>query len=268
MTKKKKIWLSIAILSLIAIIAICILVNLGDNRYDASAIERLSYESPNVKYNGIENYTSVVFDDVNKLRDSIDSHELIGCEYARINSQSSDQCLNLKFNTHNGIPIKARKTICFYPTLWAEGNDGYDLIQFIYLFDLGYRYTRELIVSDGAIKYPSNYLQGYRSIDIDQEGKDFFNKISLHQIKESIRKVPTEYKKKKKLGYSYASWSREESGWLKITKDYKRGCLLDPNNKDHIFGIHPLEVFLEITFKDNQGREVTKVFTDKEIIGN
>lgn len=180
-----------------------------------------------------------------------DAHDLIGTSYI------IGESLKIKIQSEAEI-VKAEKITNYYPTIWAGMND--EIIQFIYLFDLGYKDVLPLIVENEIIEYPAHGL------GTDAELKDHFRKITKKQIITSIDKVPTEYERKKTLlTFEYNSWQAEKKIWNRIAQKYSPGELTNTENEP--FEINPYEIDLVVTFKGEKG-EFTKTFHDEAVIGN
>lgn len=222
----------------------------GKHYPDASTIKELNLNSSNVTMDG--NNMIIEFDDVSKLNDTIKCHGLFEL------CISDD--INVSIITNNGIPVQAKKTICYYPTIWAPEDK--DLIQLIYLYDLEYRKTEDLKIKDGSFTYPSSY-----GLNNDKEARKFFGAITSQQVKTSIRTIPETYKSKATLAsYELTSWKKEVNTWMDIVqKKYRKDSFTWQGD---LFSIDPDEVFVEITFRDNNGQEITKIFKDRIIVGN
>lgn len=178
-----------------------------------------------------------------------DCHEYIG-----ENSVGSD-ILRITIKPDGDKIVKAEKTICYYPTLWSAPED--DAIQFDYLFDLCYKYTKDLKVKDGVIFYPTSSNEG-----ID-EGKSFFSKITQKELIASIKKISKEYEKKHTS--LLHGGKHEEEVWLKKARNYKEGDFTSAINEP--FDISPYDIKLVITFQGKDGA-FTKTLTDEAVIGN
>lgn len=179
----------------------------------------------------------------------IDAHELIGANYFYGNK--------IKILSDAEI-VKAEKIVHFYPTIWG-GMDN-EVIQFIYLYNLEYKYIQSLEVLDGIITYPTS---------IDKSDKDvcgFFEALTKQQVLTALEKVPAEYKRKQTTGsYEYHSWDKEEKIWKKISQKYRPGKFTDIFNEP--FDIDPWEIDLVVSFKGKNGL-FTKTFHDEAIVGN
>lgn len=245
---------SIILPSLIIILGItCFSLCNKKDYYDAANIEELVSNSPNVYYDVISRLV-IEFDDVNKLKDTINCPGLF--------EQCGEDKVKVRFNTLNGTPVDVKRTIYYYPTIWSLEYE-YDLIQYIYLYNLGFRKTKELDVSNGVF----NYNQVNEADNFD-DGECFFANISPSKLRASIKSIPHEYalKGRDSSSYKFNSWEKEEPIWQKLVRKYRTGMFITDDSKT--FFIEPDEVFLDITFKCNDGTQVKKVFKDRIIVGN
>lgn len=92
-----------------------------------------------------EDHSKVTIDFGDKFykQDTFDCHEFIGENYV------GSDILSISIKPDGDKIVKAEKDICYYPTLWSAPED--DAIQFVYLFDLCYNYTKVLKVKDGYL---------------------------------------------------------------------------------------------------------------------
>lgn len=151
-----------------------------------------------------------------EVKDTFDCHQIMGVNYAE-----SDTLL-LKIDTDATV-ISAEKITHMYPTIWNDTDD--ELIQSVYLYDLGSEIKEELPVSDGIIVYPV----GTPSDKTDTDNS--FKAITKKQVTDGIDNIPIEYRKKNHLlSYEYENWTREAKGWKKIADRYRlEDFVIEPN---------------------------------------
>ena len=142
-------------------------------------------------------------------KDTFDCHQILGINY------TVSDTLNLKIQTDATI-ISAEKVTHMYPTIWGDMDD--ELIQFVYLYDLGCEIKEDLPVSDGIIVYPVGTPSDKTETDKS------FKTITQKQILDAIDNIPNEYGKRgHRLSYEYKNWTKEAKGWKKIANKYKSG---------------------------------------------
>lgn len=189
------------------------------------------------------------------LGDRFYKQNYFGCnEFIGENYVGSD-ILRITIKPDDDKIVKAEKVICYYPTLWAAPED--DAIQFVYLFDLCYKYTKNLKVKDGIIYYTTSSSEGL------DEGRPYFSKITRKQLVASIKKIANEYDNKHSL--LLHGGKHEEEVWLKKAQKYKEGDFTSSVNEP--FDICPYEIKLVITFQ-GKGGTFTKTLTDEAVVGN
>ncbi len=183
--------------------------------------------------------------------DSFDVHEVIGVNYA------NSDTLKIKFLTGYDI-VSAEKVTRYYPTIWAGNNDN--VMQFIYLFNLCYSDTLPLSIHTGMIDYP------LKANGSDSAYRQYFGRITQHQLLASIDSLPAEYARKNtSLAYKSNSWKYESDVWKRIAESYTPGELTNEDNEP--FDVDSYEIRLVVTFiKD--GYLFTKTFCDETVIGN
>lgn len=215
-----------------------------------SQYEKLSWDSECVTMSSDRSSVTIDLRDRFGNEEVFDAHNLICTDFI-------GESLKIKILSNAEI-IKAVKITSYYPTIWSGMHD--ELIQFIYLFDLGYKDVHPLIVENGIIEYPAYGLGAEAAL------KDHFRRITKNQIFSSIRKVPSEYERKTAhLIFEYNSWQSEKATWDEITREYAPGDLTNTDNSP--FEIEPYEIDLVVTFKGGKC-EFTKTFHDEAIIGN
>lgn len=166
--------------------------------------------------------------------------------------------LKIKFDIESEI-VGACYVENYYPTIWSDEDEN--LIQYIYLFNLGKEYKKDLKVEDGKTIYLSRVSTPYEEIE------SWFAPISKEMILSSIDKLPANYKEKEKSEGSYEleNWNVEANKWKKKVSHYKQG---DFKFYPSEFDISPYESNLIVTIKGKDGKIYTKVFKNYVIVGN
>jgi hypothetical protein len=210
---------------------------------------RLTYESKCVKVkNGL---VTIDMRDMMNRNDTLDAREIIGASYVL------DDTARLELKADAAI-VKAEKVTCYYPTVWSCPGD--EVMQFVYLFNLGFVDVMPLNVVEDVIEYP------VKGVFAEKAYKDHFGKITKSEILSSLEKVPEEYAgRNTPMAYEYNSWKSEKRVWRRIACGYSPGALIDDDHEP--FDVDKYEIMLVVTFKNDKG-EFKKIFRDEAIIGN
>lgn len=183
--------------------------------------------------------------------DVFDARELLSPSYLDLDN------MKIKFDTDAEI-IKAQYIENYYPTIWSELEDN--LIQFVYLYDLGRSYKENLKIEDGNTIHVIRSSQPYKEIE-----KGFAN-ITKEMVLSSIDNIPANYKEKEAMGsYESQDWNVEVKKWKGMVSRYKPG---DFKFSPKVFDISPYENYLIVTLKGKDGSISTKIFKDYAIVGN
>lgn len=210
---------------------------------------KLTYESKYVKVKN--DLITIDISDLIDKKDTLDAEEIIGANYVL-----SDTA-RIKIIADAEI-VKAEKKTYYYPTVWASPGD--EVMQFIYLFNLGFVDVMPLNLNEGIIEYPISGLSS------EKDYMDYFGKITKSEILSSIDRVPAEYASKDTLmAYECNTWESESKTWKRIADGYRQGELIDDVNEP--FDVDKFETMLVLTFKNDKG-EFEKVFRDEAVIGN
>lgn len=247
-----------SVIAMTAILSLISCKNQSTNKTLSNASTIISLKNDDVKVALNNSHSEITFHlgDLADIPDTLDASNILAanmlCNY------SKDATL-IRFEARDALPIEAYKETFFYPTLWA--TDQMDCIQFIYLFDLGYKQVEQLQINSAGILYPD-------SPRIDEATIDNLNQnLVKDRMISSIQNVPKEYEQKNTpLIYESENWMKESKSWQKLSTTYKKGML--GHDEERAFCIDPYEVTLRVTFSCSNGEEVTKYFTGRYCIGN
>lgn len=212
--------------------------------------QKLTRKSNCVSYSFDKSLLTINFGDVPSY-EKLDAHEIIGENYLTTNP------LKIRAKYKKSALVRVEKVTNWYPTIWSSFDDN--CIQFVYLFNLCYQETKELVVEDGCFLYTADFK-------MERGTREFFSNLDRTQLIDGIEKIPVEYEKKgATISYENSSWMTECQEWKKKADRYKKGIFVDEWNDT--FNLHPYEIGLVFTFQDENGT-FKKILTDKVLVGN